>query len=242
MAVAKSSPLVDTRVVYCGDNLDQLRKLPAACVDLIYIDPPFNSNRNYEVFRGETKEKRAFEDRHENTRAYIDYMRPRCAELSRVLKKTGTFYYHCDDHASHYVKVMLDRIFGENNFLNEVIWQRTGARGDAKGWNQLHDTLFVYGGGGETAWNPQFEDYSTREIRAVENRVLERARHKQGRLRLFARGVVGADQQITNDRVSRVPQGGDRDDRGETAAVLADVGQLVDASRCSAVAPPWACR
>ena len=68
----RPSSLLDTRVVYCGDNLEQLAKLPDACVDLIYIDPPFNSNRNYEVFWGETKEKRAFEDRHENTRAYID--------------------------------------------------------------------------------------------------------------------------------------------------------------------------
>lgn len=105
----KPSALLDTRVVYCGDNLEQLKKLPPACVDLIYIDPPFHSNRNYEVFWGETKEKRAFEDRHESTRAYIDYMRPRCVELARVLKPTGSFYYHCDWHASHYVKVMLDR-------------------------------------------------------------------------------------------------------------------------------------
>jgi len=112
----KPSALLDTRVVYCGDNLEQLAKLPDACIDLIYIDPPFNSNRNYEVFWGETKEKRAFEDRHENTKAYIHYMRPRCVQLARVLKKTGSFYYHCDWHASHYVKVMLDQIFGENNF------------------------------------------------------------------------------------------------------------------------------
>ena len=112
----KPSRLLDTRVVYCGDNLEQLAKLPDACVDLIYIDPPFNSNRNYEVFWGETKEKRAFEDRHENTKAYIDYMRPRCVQLARVLKKTGSFYYHCDWRASHYVKVMLDQILGENNF------------------------------------------------------------------------------------------------------------------------------
>jgi 16S rRNA G966 N2-methylase RsmD len=90
----KPSSLLDTRVVYCGDNLEQLAKLPDACVDLIYIDPPFNSNRNYEVFWGETREKRAFEDRHESTRAYIDYMRPRCVQLARVLKKTGSFYYH----------------------------------------------------------------------------------------------------------------------------------------------------
>jgi DNA modification methylase len=112
--IARPSALLDTRVIYCGDNLEQLAKLPDACVDLIYIDPPFNSNRNYEVFWGETKEKRAFDDRHESTRAYIDYMRPRCVQLARVLKKTGSFYYHCDWHASHYVKVMPDQIFGEN--------------------------------------------------------------------------------------------------------------------------------
>jgi len=61
---ARPSALLDTRVVYCGHNLDQLAKLPDRSVDLIYIDPPFNSNRNYEVFWGETKEKRAFQDRH----------------------------------------------------------------------------------------------------------------------------------------------------------------------------------
>lgn len=75
--LARPSALVDTRVIYCGDNLQQLQKLPDACVDLIYIDPPFNSNRNYEVFWGETKEKRSFEDRHENTRAYIEFLRLR---------------------------------------------------------------------------------------------------------------------------------------------------------------------
>jgi DNA modification methylase len=99
-------------------------ELPDACVDLIYIDPPFNSNRNYEVFWGETREKRAFEDRHESTRAYpAPAGRPRCVQLARVLKKTGSFYYHCDWHASHYVKVMLDQIFGENNFQNEIYAQ-----------------------------------------------------------------------------------------------------------------------
>jgi DNA modification methylase len=117
----RPSSLLDTRVVYCGDCLEQLANLPDNCVDLIYIDPPFNSNRNYEVFWGETKEKRSFADRHASTQAYIDYMRPRCVQLSRVLKKTGSFYYHCDWHASHYVKVMLDQIFGENLFQNEIV-------------------------------------------------------------------------------------------------------------------------
>src|SRR2546427_12730909 len=158
----KPSAVVDTRVIYCGDNLEQLRKLPDACVDLIYIDPPFNSNRNYEVFWGETKEKRAFEDRHASTQAYIEFMRPRCVELHRVLKKTGSFYYHCDWHASHYVKVMLDEpgLFGENNFRSEIIWRRTFSKGLAfKGFPNNHDTIFYYGGGDEVTFNRPYIPY-----------------------------------------------------------------------------------
>jgi DNA modification methylase len=90
---------IDTQTIVCGDNAKQLPKLPDACVDLLYIDPPFNSNRVYETFWGETKEKRAFEDRHASTEAYIEYMRPYCVQLARVLK-TGSFYYPCDWHAS----------------------------------------------------------------------------------------------------------------------------------------------
>ncbi|MFN0069209.1 MAG: hypothetical protein ACKVYV_16435, partial [Limisphaerales bacterium] len=86
----RPSALVDTRVVYCGDCLEPLRRLPDSCVGLIYIDPPFNSNRNYEIFWGETKEKRAFEDRHASTQAYIDFMRPR-----RVGQLTHSFQTIC---------------------------------------------------------------------------------------------------------------------------------------------------
>ena len=159
--IGNPSALVDTRVIYCGDNLEQLKKLPDACVDLIYIDPPFNSNRNYEVFWGETKEKRAFEDRHASTQAYIEFMRPRCVEMARVLKKTGSFYYHCDWHASHYVKVMLDQIFGENNFINEIIWKRQTSHNDAKQgskhYGRLHDVLLFYCGGDEDyTWDHQY--------------------------------------------------------------------------------------
>jgi site-specific DNA-methyltransferase (adenine-specific) len=155
----KPSSLLDTRVIYCGDNLEQLAKLPPACVDLIYIDPPFNSNRNYEVFWGETKEKRAFDDRHASTPAYIEYMRPRCVELARVLKKTGSFYYHCDWHASHYVKVMLDQILGENNFQNEIVWKRTSAHSSAVRYGPVHDVIFFYTGSNEYTWNPQYQPY-----------------------------------------------------------------------------------
>lgn len=170
---ARPSALVDTRVIYCGDNLEQLAKLPDKCVDLIYIDPPFNSNRNYEVFWGETKEKRSFEDRHASTQAYIDYMRPRCQQLSRVLKPTGSFYYHCDWHASHYVKVMLDQLFGENNFLNEIIWKRTHAHGSADRFAAIHDTLFFYHGGKGHQWNapklPHDPGYVAKHFNQIDN-------------------------------------------------------------------------
>lgn len=146
----KLSPVLDTRIIYCGDNLDKLKDIPDKYIDLVYIDPPFNSNRNYEVFWGETKEQRSFEDRHESTKAYIDFMRPRCEQLARILKPTGSFYYHCDWHACHYVKVMLDRILGEGNFINEIIWKRQSSHNDAKQGSKhlgrIHDTLFLYTG------------------------------------------------------------------------------------------------
>ena len=156
-AATKPSAVIDTRVIYCGDNLEQLRKLPDACVDLIYIDPPFNSNRNYEVFWGETKEKRAFQDRHASTQAYIEFMRPRCVELHRVLKKTGSFYYHCDWHASHYVKIMLDQIFSENQFQNEIVWKRTTAHGDARrAYSTVTDSIFYYTSSAESFFEREY--------------------------------------------------------------------------------------
>lgn len=150
----RRSALVDTRIIYCGDCLDRLKGLPDQCIDLIYIDPPFNSNRDYEVFWGETKEKRGFEDRHASTQAYLEFMRPRCVELSRVLKHTGTFYFHCDWHANAYVRVMLDDIFGQNNFQSEVIWRRNMAKGLAfKAFPRNHDTIYSYVGGPKFTWN-----------------------------------------------------------------------------------------
>src|SRR4030043_620653 len=141
----KPSSLLDTRVIYCGDTVEQLKKFPENSVDLIYIDPPFNSNRNYEVFWGETKEKRSFEDRHASTQAYIEFMRSRCVELHRVLKKTGSFYYHCDWHASHYVKIMLDQIFAENQFVNEIVWKRTSAHTtNTRTYARITDAILFY--------------------------------------------------------------------------------------------------
>ena len=206
--MAKPSALLDTRVIYCGDNLEQLQKLPDACVDLIYIDPPFNSNRNYEVFWGETKEKRAFEDRHASTQAYIEFMRPRCVELARVLKKTGSFYYHCDWHASHYVKVMLDQIFGENNFMNEIIWKRQTSHSDAKQgskhFGRIHDSIFFYTGGGEYTFNSLYKPLPESTVENWYKHVEEGQAEGYNKADITGPGGEGKGCPVTNGRELRV--------------------------------------
>ena len=138
---------METNVIYCGDNLEVMPKyIPDESVDLIYIDPPFNSSRNYEVFWGEAQERRAFEDRFGDAMTYLDWMRPRIRELHRVLKPTGSFYYHCDWHVSHYVKVEVDRLFGPNNFQNEIMWHYggRGAKAVAGQFPRNHDVILLY--------------------------------------------------------------------------------------------------
>jgi len=111
---------LETSVLICGDNLDRLPEFPEECIDLIYLDPPFFSNRHYEVIWGDEAEVRSFEDRWKGgINHYIEWMRERMVHLHRVLKPTGSLYLHCDWHASHYLRVMCDQVFGANNFLNK---------------------------------------------------------------------------------------------------------------------------
>jgi DNA modification methylase len=151
---------METNIIYCGDCLVKLKDIPSESVDLIYIDPPFSSNRNYVAFWNE-QEKRHFEDRFENVTAYLDYMYPRVKELYRVLKPTGSFYYHCDWHASHYIKVMLDRddLFGYNNFLNEVVWHYRRWPSKSMTYQRFHDTILFYAKNkGQHTFNTLYQD------------------------------------------------------------------------------------
>jgi DNA modification methylase len=94
-----------TSVLYCDDSLDRLRDFPAECIDLVYLDPPFFSNRNYQVIWGEEAEMRSFEDMWDGGMpVYIDFLRQRVEQMYRVLKRTGSLYFHCDWHASHYIR------------------------------------------------------------------------------------------------------------------------------------------
>ncbi|MDZ4180412.1 MAG: DNA methyltransferase [Coriobacteriia bacterium] len=195
-----------TNRLYYGDNLDILRRyIPDASVDLVYLDPPFNSNRDYNViFRDESGNQSdaqlvAFEDtwhwgpdaqrQYEyltNTQlnegrvpdsvstivdalrqgigtnqmmAYLVEMAVRLVELHRVLNPTGSLYLHCDPTASHYLKIVLDAIFGPQAYLNEIIWKRTGAHSSAKRYGPVHDVILYYGKSARPIWTDPREDY-----------------------------------------------------------------------------------
>jgi len=152
---------LDTGVLYRDDNLSRLTTIPSESVDLVYLDPPFFSNRLYEVVWGDEAEVRSFEDRWEGgMEVYVEWMRPRIVELQRVLKASGSLYLHCDPHASHYLKIMLDHVFGEGRLINEIVWKRTGAHSSARKYGPVHDLILYYGNGDTPTWNPQFLPYS----------------------------------------------------------------------------------
>ncbi len=163
---------INTNMLFYGDNLDILREyIPDESVDLIYLDPPFNSSRNYNVlFKDEggqyaESQIEAFEDTWHWSKvaektyhrlitessdevsraivalreligtnqvmAYLVMMAARLVELHRVLKPTGSLYLHCDPTASHYLKIVMDAIFGPTNFRNEIVWKRSQPKGHA---------------------------------------------------------------------------------------------------------------
>jgi DNA modification methylase len=152
---------LETSVIYCGDNLRRLAEFPSDSVDLIYLDPPFFSNRHYEVIWGDEAEVRSFEDRWSGgIEVYVDWMRERVMEIRRVLKETGSVYLHCDWHASHYLKVMMDEVFGANAFRNEIIWAYRGGGVSKRWWARKHDSLLFYTKGKTWTFNPQYTPYS----------------------------------------------------------------------------------
>ncbi len=194
--------------LYYGDNLDVLRQhVPDESVDLVYLDPPFNSNASYNVLFKERsgeespaqikaftdtwdwtlESERTFEQEiilHPETppkvkdmvtalrqflgsnamMAYLVMMAPRLVELRRVLRPTGSIYLHCDPTASHYLKLLLDAVFGAENYRNEVIWKRQSAHSDARGYGSVHDTVLFYAKSDAFRWNATFQPYDPKYV------------------------------------------------------------------------------
>ncbi len=183
------------KTIWTGDNLDILRGLNSESVDLIYLDPPFNSNRNYAAPVGSRAAGAAFKDtwtlsdldtawmgliadeqpamykvietagltHGKGMQSYLCMMAVRLLEMRRVLKDTGSIYLHCDPTASHYLKLLMDSIFGADDFRSDIVWKRTSAHSDSKqGRRQhgrIHDSLLFYSKGDSWAWNPLYTEY-----------------------------------------------------------------------------------
>jgi len=129
----------------CGDNLEELAKLPKESIDLIYIDPPFFTHKQYEVVWGDEAEVRSYKDRWEGgIEHFISWLKPRVKAMYEVLKPTGSFYLHCDWHANAHIRIMLDEIFGEENFQNEIIWAYRTGGATKRRWSRKHDNIYFY--------------------------------------------------------------------------------------------------
>jgi len=202
-----------TNVLYYGDNLEILRKhIPDESVDLIYLDPPFNSQADYNVlFRETTGEpseaqikafsdtwhwdltaQRTYEDivtdgppqvadmisalrgfvGRNDMMAYLVMMTTRLVELRRVLKPTGSLYLHCDPKASHYLKMVMDAVFGPHRFVDEIVWKRTSTKGHSfTRFPSNHDIIFLYRKTDDFVWNSQFEGYEDGYVRSHYTKV-----------------------------------------------------------------------
>ncbi len=215
--------------LYYGDNLTIMQQMPKFSVDLVYLDPPFNSKRNYNIlYKNMTgmpvpeqveafcdtweldtdKEERAkqmpvllreygvhdyyvqfwriwvnaLRETQPHLLAYLIYMVERLLHMKSILKPTGSIYLHCDPTASHYIKIMMDGIFGHNNFQNEIIWKRTSAHSRAKRWGPIHDTILFYTISENYSWNRVFEEYDQEYIDSFYQFTDVRGRHRIGDL------------------------------------------------------------
>ena len=147
-----------------GDNLEVLKSLESESVDLVYLDPPFFSNRNYEVIWGDAGEVRSFQDRWAGgVDHYISWLKERVEAMYRLLKPTGSMYLHCDHHANAYIRVyILDKIFGQTNFRREIIWyfdNVSGFKSKANNWIRDHDFIYYYLKSENLCFNKVYGEY-----------------------------------------------------------------------------------
>jgi len=240
--------------LYYGDNLDVLRReIASNSIDLIYLDPPFNSKKSYNVlFSGPTGEARAqiqaFDDTwkwtpetesiyidmqngsvparvadaaqafrsllgENDVLAYLITMAPRLVELHRVLKSEGSLFLHCDPAASHYLKVLLDAVFGGRRFRNEIVWKRTGAHTTPRRFETIHDILLFYAKGDNAYFNPIKTPYTKDH---VDSRYTE---DEKGRLKFVTGGNILSGPGATNGDSGQPWKGFDPSSKGRHWAV-----------------------
>ena len=157
-----------TNMLYFGDCLDVMADMDASSVDLIYADPPFCTGKDW----GD------FDDRWDSMQAFVGWLRERMVQCRRILKSTGSIYLHCDPTASHYIKVMMDGVFGKGSFKNEIVWRRneSGAKGSQhtpSSWGSNADFILFYTKSSNTIFEPRNKQLSVDDIKRLFPKVNE---------------------------------------------------------------------
>ena len=208
------APNFTGKTIWTGDNLDIMRGMNSESVDLIYLDPPFNSNQDYAAPVGSQAAGAAFKDtwtlsdldvawvgliadeqpataqvlkaagltHGKGMQSYLTMMAVRLMEMRRLLKDTGSIYLHCDPTASHYLKHLMDAIYGQTNFQNEVVWKRTSGRSDAKRYGRVHDVMLFYSKSNTYTWNTQYQPHSEEYVKRAYRNEDERGRWRSADL------------------------------------------------------------
>ncbi|MGI0024185.1 MAG: DNA-methyltransferase, partial [Nitrososphaera sp.] len=178
----KSKPSVDQNLLICGDNLEVMQRLydeHGSFLDLVYIDPPFCSDRYYDVRA--TDHGIGFGDKWRNgLKTYLPWLSERLISIKRLLKPTGSIYVHLDWHASHYVKSEMDKIFGYENFRNEIIWKYFGPTSTKNNYPRKHDSLLFYTNSDFYYFDDSatFIDYDEKAVRRYDKVDENRKRYK----------------------------------------------------------------
>ena len=190
------------KTIFIGDNLHVMRGMNSDSVDLIYLDPPFNSSRTYAAPIGSQAAGAAFKDtwtlndidiaehgelaeqspplhtviqaardaHGKGMQSYLIMMSTRLLEMARILKNTGSIYLHCDPTASHYLKLVMDAVFGRYNFRNEVVWKRTSTKSLGKRYAVNTDRILYYVKSDGATWNQQYTPYDDEYIQKTYRR------------------------------------------------------------------------
>lgn len=189
-------PNFANQTIWTRDNIEVLRGMNSASVDLIYLDPPFNSNTNYAAPIGSEAAGAAFKDtwslsdvdvewinlieaKHptlyrvllaamtDSDKSYLAYMAARLIEMRRLLKPSGSIYLHCDPTMSHYLKLVMDAIYGRRKFRNELIWQYRRWPAKQRNFQRMHDVILRYAKGDDVVWNQLFDPLSETTLKRI---------------------------------------------------------------------------
>lgn len=162
-----------------GDCLNELKKIETNSVDLVYLDPPFFTQKKQSLKTRDASKEYSFNDTWENIGSYKNYIRERLEECKKVLKKTGSIFLHCDRTASHHLRIALDEVFGADNFQSEIIWSYRRWSNSKKGLLNSHQVIYFYSKTADFKFNPSFKDYSP--TTNIDQIFQKRARNENGK-------------------------------------------------------------